>query len=314
MARLFHVEKLRRPHLMLPHVRHRYGVVVAKLAHLFDKGGGFNDVALLAVAEGVFRLHLRHFLKPWGKFGGEIFGTGKKFFPQNGQRPPQITQHTQIHFHVLVYFGGVYFKMHDFRLGGKLRHLPRHPVGKAHTDAKKQIRVHNGHVGGVRAVHTGKAQKALCPRRHAPQAQKRAGDGGGKPLANCADFVCHVAPHHAAAHENKGAFGLFYGFHRRVDFLRVAGVVAVVAFKANFHRVFVFDFRIKNVLGNVDNHRAGAARAGDKKRLLNDPGQSFCVLHQIIMLGDGGCNAANVRFLERILPNVGVAHLPCYAH
>ena len=55
-----------------------------------------------------------------------------------------------------------------------------------------------------------------------------------------------------------------------------------------------------DILGNVDDDRAGATRRGDMKCLMNDARQLAGVFHQIIMLGAVARDADRVRFLKGI--------------
>ena len=64
--------------------------------------------------------------------------------------------------------------------------------------------------------------------------------------------------------------------------------------------VGVGDERVLDVLGHVDQDRAGPAGAGDVERLLDDPGDVAGVLHQVMVLGDRPADLDHRRFLERV--------------
>ena len=64
--------------------------------------------------------------------------------------------------------------------------------------------------------------------------------------------------------------------------------------------VGVGDERVLDVLGHVDQDRAGPAGARDVERLLDDPGDVPGVLHQVMVLGDRPADLDHRRFLEGV--------------
>ena len=58
-----------------------------------------------------------------------------------------------------------------------------------------------------------------------------------------------------------------------------------------------------NILGDVDDHRAGATAGGDVEGLVQDGGQVSRALHQIVMLGAGAGNADRIALLEGVRPD-----------
>ena len=82
----------------------------------------------------------------------------------------------------------------------------------------------------------------------------------------------------------------------------------------NLFRIFVVKFRREHILGDIDDHRAGATGAGDKKGLPDNPRQLLGPLHQIIVLRDGTGDAGDIGFLEGVPPDIGIPYLPCEAN
>ena len=66
----------------------------------------------------------------------------------------------------------------------------------------------------------------------------------------------------------------------------------------------------KDILGDVDRDRPRTPRARDEKGLLQDLRQIFRRLHEVVVLRDRRRDAADVRLLEGILADVGIADLP----
>ena len=66
----------------------------------------------------------------------------------------------------------------------------------------------------------------------------------------------------------------------------------------------------QHVFGQVDDNRAGTAGRRDQKGLVNNAGDVFNLLHQIVVLGTGAGDAGGIGFLEGILPDQMGRHLP----
>ena len=69
-----------------------------------------------------------------------------------------------------------------------------------------------------------------------------------------------------------------------------------------------------DVLGDVDQHRAGAPGAGDVEGLPHHPGQVLDVHHQVVVLGDGHGDPGGVGLLEGVLADHVGGHLPGQDH
>ena len=74
-------------------------------------------------------------------------------------------------------------------------------------------------------------------------------------------------------------------------------------------RIRVVEFRVKDILGHVDDDRARTARAGDVERLLEHARQVLDLLDEIIVLRDRRRDAADIGLLERVLADIGIRHL-----
>ena len=69
-----------------------------------------------------------------------------------------------------------------------------------------------------------------------------------------------------------------------------------------------------HILGDVNDHRAGAAAGGDVEGLVQDARQVSRALYQIVMLGAGAGNADRVALLEGVRPDQVGWNLPGNDH
>src|ERR1700735_3678902 len=62
----------------------------------------------------------------------------------------------------------------------------------------------------------------------------------------------------------------------------------------------IVTLRLENILGDVDQHRAGTPAGGDVEGLVYHLRQVFQFLDQIVVLGAGACDAEGVGFLGSV--------------
>ena len=94
-----------------------------------------------------------------------------------------------------------------------------------------------------------------------------------------------------------------YGLLNLADVAVKDGLVG--ADKNIFLRVAELGHRLRNVFGDVDNHRAGAAAAGDLEGFFYRGGQIIDVLDQEIVLHAWPRHADHIDFLKRIRTDGG---------
>src|SRR5699024_1604244 len=66
-----------------------------------------------------------------------------------------------------------------------------------------------------------------------------------------------------------------------------------------------------HVLRDVDQHRTGPAGRSDVERLCHCLGDVVDVLDQVVVLGDGGGDAVDVRLLEGVGADEAAGHVAC---
>ncbi len=76
-----------------------------------------------------------------------------------------------------------------------------------------------------------------------------------------------------------------------------------------FRRFEITPFGELDVLGNIDDDRAGTAARGDVKRLVQHARQIGDRFDEIIVLGAGPRDADRVAFLERVIADQMGRHL-----
>ena len=121
------------------------------------------------------------------------------------------------------------------------------------------------------------------------------------PLRKGAKLSLRLAQKHAASRTDQGSFGFFKLIDDLLDLHRMALDRGLIGTQENLLRVFEFcDRRILDVDGHIYQHRALAPGVGDIKRLLENPGNLICVLHQIAVFYKGFHRARDVRLLEYV--------------
>ncbi len=156
-----------------------------------------------------------------------------------------------------------------------------------------------GFIGAVHAEHAepligrgGKGAQAHQRRRH-----RRAGDAGelAQQLAGARTRIDD-----AAAGVEDRPFGRRQHLDRRFDQFLVRLDLGAIGFVLDRAGLGIARGRDLNILGDVDDDRAGAAGGGDMKRLMHHAAEVAGGLHQIIMLGAVAGDADRVRLLKRI--------------
>ena len=114
---------------------------------------------------------------------------------------------------------------------------------------------------------------------------------------------------HAVTGDDDRLFGLGQQLGRLLDLQGVAAQRRFVAGQVDLGRVVELGALLLDVARQVDEHRAGAACAGDVKGFLDRFGQVADIHHQVIVLGDGDGDAGDVGLLEGVAADHCPRHL-----
>jgi phosphoglycolate phosphatase-like HAD superfamily hydrolase len=129
-------------------------------------------------------------------------------------------------------------------------------------------------------------------------------------LDELAQFVGRVARDHAAAGVDHRPLGPLDGGRHLGDLLRLHGPwLGAVARQVHRHVVIRDKLRDLDIFRQVHEHRAGAARRGDEKRLLHHAGDVGRVGDEIMMLRDPAADLDDRRLLEGVSADHARAHL-----
>ena len=254
-------------------------------------------------------VHSGNLLAPRGEPGRQIDATGRQFLCETRQRPVQVAEHRIIDAHIFIELRRVDVKMDDFRLRRELLDYARHTVVKTNADSEQQVAAHDGHIRGIGSVHACHAEVRLRVRIDAAKSHQRRADGNPRFFDDRTKVLRLVRQRYAAAHKGQRALRLQERFHRRVDSAFFSLKKPGIAFQMHFLRIVEIHLRAENVGGDVHYHRPRPPRPGDEERLFDGPKQILRTLDEIIMLRDWRRDAADVRFLERVLADDGSRHL-----
>ena len=126
--------------------------------------------------------------------------------------------------------------------------------------------------------------------------------------------VRSVGQDHSAAHHQKGTVSLTESLQGPVHFFFPAFLEGLIPPEGDGFRIFVVKGRVEHILGHVHQHRSRPAASGDVEGFLQHPGQVLNLFHQVVVLGDGGGDAGDVRFLEGIPADEMGGHLAADHH
>ena len=152
-------------------------------------------------------------------------------------------------------------------------------------------------------MHAGHAQVTVVRIGYGTLAHEGRHDGDVHIGYDVLQRRCHIGQNDAATGENDRFFCCFDGGDGPVEIVFLAGNVAVVASQLYCAGIGKVKGRIKNVFGDVYENRARPACRSDIEGFLQDAGQLFFILDQVVMLGNGCSDAGNIRFLEGVPSN-----------
>ena len=290
-ARLFKGIILRRPHLVLPHVRGdarvRIGVRGERGEDLIG-GERLVDVrrVVLFVGGGLFQPFL----------SVRLFQHGQQRF----EYLVHVRHHRKVGGHVFVDLRGVDVEL-DHRLSlAEFDAVARDAVGKAHPAGDDGVRAAEGFGGGVAAVHADHAEELPVRGGVSAQPHQRGADGRLYLLCKGEQVFRRVRADAPAAREDDGALCLCERFRRggeRLPLYRPGRI------GCGF-RLFKFAKLGLNVFGDVDEHGALSARARDIEGFAHGGGEVADILDDIVVLGDRHGDTGDVHFLKAVSAEV----------
>ena len=305
LARAGEVVVLAGPHLMLAHVGGDDGVAVGQVGDGLQNLVGVEEVVLL---QGQ--------LLPGEYLGlpGGVVVLGQPLVQQL-QHTAGVPHDVVAGFHVLVDLRPVDVDMYNFGIGGEGGGIGGHPVGEAAADGDEQVALGGGHVGGVGAVHPHHAGEQGVVSGAGPAAHDGGAHRGVQPLHEGAELRHRpLRADHAAPHQHHGPLGLGDELQQLVDVPLVGlrafqlpvgaaqqGGQPPVVGVLRQGEVLVLPLGGGDILGDVHQHRAGAAGPGDGEGLPDHVRQLVHVLHQEVAFGDGHGDSGDVHLLEGVL-------------
>ena len=146
--------------------------------------------------------------------------------------------------------------------------------------------------------------------RERADAQERRPYGGGRRLRQLHQLPLRMAQKHAMPGEDHRAFGSGQGLGGLPRLVEVDVTVQLVAGEVQVLRGDALRIGLLDVLADIDQDGTRPAGGGDVERLVDDARQLVDPGHEVAVLGDGAGCADDVRFLERVAPNLGADDLP----
>ena len=183
----------------------------------------------------------------------------------------------------------------------ELGELAGDAVVEAGADADDQVGLVHRVVRGAGAVHSEHPQPLVVRGREAAQAHHGAGDGELVREAELAQLLGGVGVDDAAPGVDHGPRGVRERLGGDPDLLDVALGRGLVAGQVDrLGAGLVLDVGAREVLGHVDQHRAGPARGGDVEGLVDVLGNVPRVGDHHRVLHDRQGDAADVGLLEAV--------------
>ena len=227
---------------------------------------------------------------------------------------------------VLVDLGAVDVDVQHLGAGGEGFRLAQRAVGEANADGDEQVAALHGDVRRVRAVHAEHAEHAVAAGGHRAQAHQRGDDGRVRAVGQLQQLLLRAGEDDAAAAVDQRAVRLGDELRGALQPRLGLDLVAlerlalgaqlrgrVLHGQARDERLAgergIFGLGDLHVLGDVDEHGAGAAGARDVERLADGIGEPLHARDHVVVLGDGHRDAGNVGLLEGVGAHERLGHV-----
>ncbi len=206
---------------------------------------------------------------------------------------------------VLADLGRVDVGVDDLGAGGEGVEVAGHPVVEAGAEADDQVALLERRHRGDGAVHARHAEVLRVAVGERAPGHQRGDDRHAGQLGELLELLRGAGADGAAADVEHRAARLQHQPGRLADLLGVRAGHRAVAGQVQLGRPLERRHRLQRRLRDVDEHRAGAAGAGDVER-LGDPARDLVgVGDQEVVLGDRHRDAADVGLLERVRADRG---------
>ena len=201
---------------------------------------------------------------------------------------------------VLADLGRVDVGVDDLRLGGEGREVAGDAVVEPRAEGDQQVGLLHRRDGGDGAVHARHAQVLAVAIGERAAGHEGGDDGRAGLVGEVEELGGGLGLDHAAADVEHRATRLADQAGGLPDLLGVRPGGRPVAGQPDLDRPAEGGLGLQDVLGQVDEHRAGTAGRGDVERLGDRPRDVRRVGDQHVVLGDRQRDAADVGFLERV--------------
>ena len=213
---------------------------------------------------------------------------------------------------VLVELGGIDVDVDDEAVLGEGRHLPGDPIVEANAEGEEEIGLVDGVIGVDAAMHAEHVERKRGVCRVGPEPHEGHCHRDSGTLGELAELLGGTGGDHAAAGvdhrtlgppDRRGHLGDLFGMGP-ADLRMVAGEI--------HRRGEVGDeLRDLDVLGEIDEHRAGAPGGGDVEGFAHHAGDVGRIGDEVVVLRDPAADLHHRRFLKGVGANDARADLAC---
>ncbi len=298
-------EVLRRPHLVLPHVRHDQRLAVRRLVDRLDHRLRHDDVLVhRLVARRMRRAEARHLLEPVRMV--------RRLDARKNRRQHvfDVRDDPKIHPHVLADGRRIAVHMHDLRVLGVFRKLARHTVREARPERQQKIARGDRLVRRPFAVHARHVERERIVLVERPDAHERRRDRDVRPVRQRRQIRRRAARNDPAAREKDRPLRLVDHLRQTVELRRRRRRLRMVRPKRHALRILRRGHPALAVLGYVDDDRTRLAVRRDVERLRHDLRYLVGRMHQEVVLRDRPRDARRIRLLERVRADQRKRNLP----
>ncbi len=311
-TRLVELVILRRPHLMLTDVGSDDRVAAGHLIQFLHDVLRHDDTLLHAVFHALLGAPLLDFLPPRRQHLGIRAGIPGI---QQAQHFLEDIRNVADDRHIdLDAFGnrrGIDVDVDDLaRHRGKVLRIADHPVVKTGTDGQQYVAMLHGQVGLDRAVHAGHAKELAVGRRISTKPHQGVGDRKSEAAGEPGQLLGAIGENDASAGVDHRPLGFEQQVHGLLDLPQMPLDDRVVRTHLDRLRILELALGGGDVLRNIDHHRPRATAVGDVEGFLDRHRQLMHIIDQEVVLHAGTRDADGIAFLEGILSDIGVRHLP----
>ena len=227
------------------------------------------------------------------------------------EKRPDVGVNRDMSVLVLVDLRSVDLHVDDASVLGELGELSGDAVIEADSQGQQEVRIVHGVVGVDGAVHAQHVERKVMIAGNRSQAVHGHRHGNARLGGELAQLFMGIRGQHPPSAVDDGPLAARDGRDDLADRLRRRRRRQVVPGQVHRHIVIRVGYQgVLNVLGDIDQDRAGPAGIGDMKCFLHHPCNVPGTLHQVVMLGDRAADFGHWRFLKGISANDVAGNLP----